>query len=184
MQNTPQQEATMDAMRACDHFPGVRIDRVEADGRYWVKQNNEGNWRLFRDCVAKYRADSAKAQYATAQPRDLVFRAYFIEVTPPTGTLQKLPEPVSRFKVDQPATFFLDLFKSGRTLMGKFKWYRPDGTLVAQQDRVLRDAIGASTRSWFAQVVPSVNVQVPGEWSLELTIDDQIIGRYPFTVTP
>lgn len=183
MQSTPQQEATWDAMRACDHFPGVWIDRVEADGRYWVKQNNYGNWRLFQDCVAKYRAESSKAQYATAQPKDLVFRAYLIRVAP-TGTLQTLPEPVSQFKVDQPVTFFLNLYKSGRTPMGKFKWYKPDGTLAAQQDRVLRDSTATSTRTWFAHVLPSVNVQVPGEWSLELTIDDQIIGRYPFTVTP
>ncbi|MDO8477320.1 MAG: hypothetical protein Q7W02_14210 [Candidatus Rokubacteria bacterium] len=184
MQNTPQQDATMDAMRACDHFPGVWIDRVEADGRYWVKQNNDGNYRLFQDCVAKYRADSSKAQYATAQPKDLVVRAYVIKVTPPTGTLQTFPEPVSQFKADQPATFFLNLYKSGRTPMGKFKWYKPDGTLAAQQDRVLRDSTATSTRTWFTQVLPSVNVQVPGEWPLELTIDDQIIARYPFTVTP
>jgi len=156
---------------------------VEADGRYWVKQNNLGNLRLFQDCVAKYQAESSKAQYATAQPKDLVFRAYFIRAAP-TGTLQTLPEPVSQFKVDQPATFFLTLYKSGRTRMGKFKWYKPDGTLAAQQDRVLGDSTATSTRTWFAQVLPSVNVQVPGEWSLELTIDDQTIGRYPFTVTP
>ena len=67
MQSTPQQEATWAIMRACDHFPGVWIDRVAPDGRYWVKQNDAGSWRRFQDCVAQQRIETAKAQPPAAR---------------------------------------------------------------------------------------------------------------------
>lgn len=184
MQNTPQQESTLAALSACDHFPGVWIDRVEADGRYWVKQNHPGNWRLFQQCVAQQKLDSSKVQYASAEPKDILYAAYFIKNAPPSGVLtnDKRPEKQTNFKLDQPVTFFLDIHKTGKERMGKFKWYMPDGTLAEQQDRILRDASGTTPRTWFTQTLPSVKVQTPGTWSLELIIDEQTVSRYSFDV--
>ena len=51
IQSTPEQEAVWKAMRACDRFPGVRIDRVEPDGRYWVMHDNPGALREFQACL-------------------------------------------------------------------------------------------------------------------------------------
>jgi len=184
MQNTPQQEAGLDAMRACDHFPGVWIDRVEADGRYFVKQNNEGNWRLFQECVAKYRVDASRAQYAKAEPKDVVYRAHFIKAAPPSGLLIQVPSAVTEFKPEQPVTFFLNVYRSGHDYMAKWKWYKPGGILVLQQDSIIREGTGKTTRTWTTQVLPSVNVQDPGEWSLEVSLDNQVVGRYPFLVSP
>jgi hypothetical protein len=183
MQSTPQQEATWEIMRACDHFPGVWVDRVDADGKYWVKQNNEGNWRLFQQCVAQSRLESSKGQYAKAEPKDAVYRAYFVKSPPPTGLLAQLPPAVTEFKVDQPVIFFLNIYRSGVDRVGRFKWYRPDGTSEAEQVRTLSEGTSATTRVWYTQILPSASVQVPGEWSLEVTIDNQVVGRYPFTVS-
>jgi len=183
MQSTPQQEATWEIMRACDHFPGVWIDRVEADGRYWVKQNNEGNWRLFQQCVAQFRLESSKGHYAKAEPKDVVYQAYFVKSPPPTGSLAQFPPAVTEFKVGQPVTFFLDIYRSGVDRVGRFKWYRPDGTSEAEQVRTLPDGTSATTRVGYTQILPSASVRVPGEWSLEVTIDSQVVGRYPFTVS-
>jgi len=184
MQSAPQQEATLDAMRACDHFPGVWIDRVEADGRYFVKQNNEGNWRLFQECVAKYRVDASRAQYAKAEPKDLVYRAHFIKASPPTGMLLQTPPAVTEFKPDEPVTFFLNVYRSGRDYMAKWKWYKPGGILVLQQDSVIREGTGKTARTWVTQVLPSAHVRDSGEWTLEVYLDNQVVRRYPFLVSP
>jgi hypothetical protein len=64
-----------------------------------------------------------------------------------------------------------------------FKWYRPDGTSEAEQVRTLPDGTSATTRVGYTQILPSASVRVPGEWSLEVTIDSQVVGRYPFTVS-
>jgi hypothetical protein len=185
MGNTPKQESTLAALSACDHFPGVWIDRVESDGRYWVKQNNEGNWRLFQQCVAKQRLDESKGQYASAEPKDIVYAAYFTKIPPPSGFLskEKRPERITNFTVDQPVTFFLEIHKTGKVWMGKFKWYMPDGTLAEQQDRVLREGATTAQRTWFTQTLPSAKVQTPGTWSLELIIAEQSVSRYTFDVS-
>ena len=66
IKNTPEQESTLGALHACDHCPGVWIDRVDASGRYWVKQDDQDNWRRFQECVAAQRLDTSKAQHAQA----------------------------------------------------------------------------------------------------------------------
>ena len=184
LSNTAEQETTLSALHACDNFPGVRIARVEPDGRYWVTRTSEDDWRRFQECVTRHRVDASKAQFTTAEPRDLVSRAYFVKVPPPAGSLSSLPPAASEFQVDQPVTFFLNVYKSGRELLVKLKWYGPDGRLVAQQDRVLRDAAGPSTRVWLAQTLPSASVQAVGVWTMELAIEDNVIDRYTFTVVP
>ena len=183
LRNTTEQEITLQALHACDRYPGVRIDRVEADGRYWVRKSNEEDWRQFQACVAQHRVDASTAQYASAGARDLVRHAYFVRMAPPAGTLTQPPSPVSEFEVDERVTFFLEIHNSGQVHTARFKWYGPDGRVAAQQDRMLRDSTGATTtRTWFTQVLGSAQVTAPGAWSLELAIGDQVVGRYGFTV--
>jgi hypothetical protein len=184
MGNSPQQDATWAAMKPCDHFPGVSIDRVEPNGKYWVKQNNPGNWQRFQECVAQQRIDTSRARFVNSTPKDLIYHAYLIKESPPSGRLKDAPSPVTDFHADSPVSFYYVLWQSGRTLHAKFKWYRPDGTLAGQQDRSLRDSrTPGTTRTWFVQTLPSIQVQQSGTWALEFFIENQLIDRYNFTVT-
>jgi hypothetical protein len=184
MGNTPAQETTWAAMRACDRFPGVSITRVEPDGKYWVKQNNSGSWQRFQECVRQQRVDTSKAHFAAASAKDLLYRAYFVQQGPPSGTLKEPPAERTEFRVGRPVTFYYVVWQSDRALQAKFAWYGPDGTLAHQQDRTLRDSTTAgTTRTWFVQTLPSIQVQQPGAWALDFFIDDQLMGRYKFTAT-
>ena len=139
---------------------------------------------MFDQCVRERRAVLSRTSVATASPKDLIVHAHFIAVAPPAGVLTSTPEPITTFKVDNPVTFFLGLNQSGRVFQAKFKWYAPNGAVVLQQDRVIRDPKDSTQlRVWQTQVLPSAQVQETGRWAIELYLDDQRIDRYEFTVT-
>jgi len=48
---------------------------------------------------------------------------------------------------------------------------------------VAREDANASERMWLVQTLPSGTVRASGQWSLELTIDNQVIGRFHFSVS-
>ena len=182
---TPIQERTWAAVKECElYFADVQFDgRVDPDGRWWRRGHAE-RLRAFDECVLERRAALSRQGFATAKPRDLILRAHFIAVAPPAGYLATAPDRITRFKVDTPVTFFLNMDQWERGFQAKFKWYGPDGALVLQQDRVLRGAKdSAQGRVWHTQVLPSAQVQQPGAWAMELYLGDQRIDRYEFTVS-
>jgi hypothetical protein len=181
---TPIQELTWTAVKECERsFPEVRFDgRIDPDGRWWRRGHAE-RLKAFDECVMERRAALSRQASGTANPRDLILRARFIAIAPPAGYLATAPEGITQFKIDTPVTFYLNMKQSGRVFQGKFKWYGPDGALVLQQDRVLREPKDSSyERVWHIQVLPSAQVQQLGLWTMELYVDNQRMDRYEFTV--
>lgn len=187
MKNTPEQDAVWDAARACEHVhTGYKVDQVYPDGRYHVwGTTNSTTFQPFFECMSQQLAAQRQARLASGRPRDLVYRAYFIAVAPPSGYLASAPARVETFKADSPITFYLNLYQSGRVLQARFKWYGPDGTLVDQQNRVLRDPTGSTQPNvWYAQVLASARVKAVGRWAMEFYLNEELIDRYDLTVTP
>jgi hypothetical protein len=80
--------------------------------------------------------------------------------------------------------FYLERYKIGSSTNAKFKWYNPAGAIALQNDRTLREAEGGTGGwSWYTERLPSAQVQQPGEWSLEVSFEGDVVGRYPFTVS-
>ena len=184
--NTAEQDAVWDAANLCERVhTGYRVDQVYPDGRYHVwATTNATTFQPFYECMSKELAAQKRVKLTNAPSRDLIYRAHFIAVAPASGYLAEAPTRVDTFKVDNPVTFYLNLNQSGRVLQAKFKWYGPDGKLVSQQDRVLRDPANSThPRVWFTQILPSAQVQATGSWGMELFINDEQIDRYKFTVT-
>lgn len=184
MSSTPLQEATWDAGRMCStRYPLIQINQVEPDGRYrWVGRDGwTGSLQQFQACVG---AERSKIVHAKATLKELVRNAYLTKVTPPNVVLTSGPPPTTDFKVDQPVIFYLERHKVGKVIEAKFKWYDPAGGVAFQNDRTLRESeTGSGGWNWYTERLPSAQVQKPGAWALEVSFDDQIVGRYPFTVT-
>jgi len=187
VQSTAQQDRTLEAWHACEkRVPGyVRLDYVRRDGSYHYHYGSSNDRVALDACMRQHHADTSKARYSSAAPKDLVHRAYFIKQEPPAGRPGGEPGSQGEFRLDGPVTFYYTVWQSGRALQAKFKWYGPDGALAQQQDRILRDSrTPGSTRTWFVQILPSVHVRHLGRWTLEFFIEDQIVDRYSFTVVP
>jgi len=188
MQSTLLQEATWESGRMCStRYPLLQIERVEPDGRYFYRGRDGWTGQLpgFQECVSTERS---KAVYGKVTPKESIRNAYLTQtqVTPPPNTrLTSGPPAAKDFKVDQSVIFYLERYKTGRPVSALFKWYKPDGTVVFQSDRSIRDGEGGSGGwSWYTERLPSTNVQQPGAWSLEVSFDGEVVGRYPFTVSP
>ena len=58
LKNTPQQDYVWDRLKSCDRFTTIYIDRVESDGRYWVRYvGGTSELGPFQDCMRKAIAD-------------------------------------------------------------------------------------------------------------------------------
>jgi hypothetical protein len=54
LKNTPQQDYVWEIGRPCEHVSaGLRIVRVEADGRYWISGTNNTSGGPFFECFAE-----------------------------------------------------------------------------------------------------------------------------------
>ena len=182
---TPLQAATWEAGGICStRIPAVKMERVEPDGRYWWRGTTDSNayTRTFQECVGTERA---KIMYGKAEPKELLRKAYLTKASPAsTDTLISGPPAVTNFQVDQPVFLYFELNKSGRATAAKFKWYDPAGTVAYQNERALRDGSGGTGGwTWFTERLPSASVRQPGQWTLEIAFDEQVVGRYPFTVS-
>ena len=191
---TPAQERTWDAFHKCSPYaPTVNLLGIREDGTYRYSYVSEGDNASFKRCMQREQGEALKAQVAfkfdpavgALTPPDakyLVRQAYLTDAPPPEGKLQGLPPKATSFRSNQPVTFFLGLNRSGQDVQGRFTWYRPSGSVEAQQERRLKDIAGSSEWVWYTQALPAARVREPGTWALEVSINSQVIGRYEFRV--
>jgi len=69
MQNTPQQDYTYAMAQGCSHIPGVKLDRVEPDGRYWYI-GGPAEWSQFKACMDQEFKTHPFYDWLKAQKRD------------------------------------------------------------------------------------------------------------------
>jgi hypothetical protein len=69
MQNTPQQDYTYAMAQGCSNIPGVKLDRVEPDGRYWYS-GGPAERSQFKACMDQQFKAHPFLDWAKAQKRD------------------------------------------------------------------------------------------------------------------
>lgn len=69
MQNTPQQDYTYEMARGCSNIPNAQLERVEPDGRYWIKVEPRMQYQFF-DCMGAQFKAHPYLDWLKAQKRD------------------------------------------------------------------------------------------------------------------
>jgi len=68
MGNTLAQDLAWEQWTKCDRFPNVRMDRVESDGRIWVKYYSAAEYRDWSACVNTIRAEQGRRNVGATAP--------------------------------------------------------------------------------------------------------------------
>src|SRR5713101_6138325 len=62
------QELAWEQWNRCDKFPNVKMDRMEPDGRIWVKYHSAAEFREWNACVTEVRAEQGRRKVAVVLP--------------------------------------------------------------------------------------------------------------------
>ena len=88
MHNTLAQDLASEQWTKCDRFPDVRMDRIDSEGRIWVKYWSEAEFRDWSACVNTVRAEqgrrtAAVTPAATGAPATSTVTAAPASIAPP-----------------------------------------------------------------------------------------------------
>jgi hypothetical protein len=199
---TPAQETTYAAFAYCDGKDGrhdVQLERVQANGNWYIR--GYAGLETMNRCMKDYWRDAravAKASPASADPplteasvKELIRFAYLTNEPPSPGTFLRgavfsnIPPQRSEFIAGTSVTFFyaINITRVGRAFDGQIVWLDPNGVAVRTINRPLDQSGVGGAWAWWTDSPPASDVVTLGTWSVELRLNGNLAGRYPFTVT-
>jgi hypothetical protein len=179
LKNTPEQDIVWELGKKCEGNI-YTLTEVHPDGSYVVRgAANVIDFRPFFECMHREQG----AWWASAPPNRLVAAAFVTDEPPAAGSPSPdPPKGIPRFERNRPVTFFYVLYKSGRVLQERLRWVRPDGGLEHESSRRLGEGTGTSTRTRHTTSLRADQVRDPGTWRVELFLNEELVGTYPFEV--
>ena len=195
--NTAAQDLAWERWKQCDRFPTVTLKEIKTNGQTWVWTKYGDDLAKWRECDRAARDEQIKAGKFSAvnQPpmpeaerASLVKFAYFTGQPPAPGTYLRsaiasnMPPRISSIEPGASVTFFYALLQTGRVLDVETRWLTPDGQVF----KVDRATIDQNNRpgawTWRTQHREPGELREPGDWSVDLMVDGQSVGRYTISV--
>lgn len=195
MKNTPAQELAWERWQKCSHIPTVTLKGINPNGQISVFYIDPGRLAEWKACeraasLAQQKAGGLAAVQgppSETEARNLVSYAYFTNA-PPTSEAyltpvvgESKPPEVKDFSVGTPVTFLYGIRQVGRTLNIETRWSGPGDARLTFK-RVMAQTGRPGLWNWQFQTVEGRQFREPGAWSVDLMIDGQRIGTYPFVV--